>query len=188
MKTPADFHAVHVDVAPTAAMEKTQAARLELLDENEIIELSIKPSLWFIAIVALRFIAFVAAAAAVLALTMPREASYWSLTVAPLAVFACLARIVVASLQWASRVYVLTNRRVMRLAGVITVEVTDCPLRRVTGTQLDVGAVPRLLGLGTIHVLPVDNQLKPVVWEHVARVGDIHAKLVRAIKKAQSKQ
>lgn len=187
MKSPADFQAVHVDVTPASALDKTMTAQLELLDENEIIELSIKPSLWFILIVSLRLIAFVAAATLLVWLTSPPENAYRSIYLFPSAFFICLIRIVIASLQWASRVYVLTNRRVMRLAGVVTVEVTDCPLRRVTGAQVDLGVLPRPLGLGTIRITPLDAEHKPVVWEHVARVGDIYARLIRSIKKSQSR-
>jgi hypothetical protein len=184
---PHDFQAVHVDVSPAATVDKPRAAQLELLDDNEIIELSIKPSLWFVAIVSLRFVAFVAFLVAIVLLTAPAGGAYWPAYVLPSAILACLARVVFASLQWASRVYILTNRRVMRLAGVVTVEVTDCLLKRVTGTNLELGTLPRLFGLGSIRIVPLGNEQKPVFWEYVAPAGDIYAKLVRAIKKAQSK-
>ena len=187
MKTVHEFQAVHVDVSPAATVEKSRAAQLELLDDNEIIELSIKPSLWFVAIVSLRFVAFVAIIVAIVLLTTPATGSIWPVYILPSAILACLARVVFASLQWASRVYVLTNRRVMRLSGVVTVEVTDCLLKRVTSTNLELGTLPRLLGLGSIHITPVGENQKPVIWEYVAPAGDIYAKLVRAIKKAQSK-
>jgi uncharacterized membrane protein YdbT with pleckstrin-like domain len=179
--------AVHVDANPVGAIDKTPAAQLELLDGDEIVELSIKPSRWFIAIVSLRFVVVVGALAAILALATRDRPTPFTAYAVFLAVLAVLVRIVVASLQWASRVYVLTNRRVMRLAGVLNVELADCRLTRISGTNLRLGTIPRLFGLGSIHITPAVEQPPPIVWEHVAKAGEIYAKVVRAIKKAQSK-
>jgi uncharacterized membrane protein YdbT with pleckstrin-like domain len=184
----AHVEAVHVDASPAATVDEARAARLELLDGDEIIELSIKPSLWFIAIVSVRLVVVVGALATGMVIAMGGSGAPVVTYVVPLAVLAAFVRVVVASLQWASRVYVLTNRRVMRLSGVLRVDVVDCQLTRVTGTNLRLGAGQRLLGLGSICITPAGETLDSIVWEHVAKAGEIYAKLVRAVKKAQSKQ
>ena len=182
------YDAVHVDVNPAAALDEARSARLEFLEGDEIIELSIKPSLWFIVIVSLRFIFAVAAAAILIAWAARNAGSPLEAYVAPLALLSVVARVVIAALQWASRVYILTNRRVMCVAGVLGVAVDDCRLRLVGATNLELSPAPRLLGLGTIRITPGGEKPRSIAWEHVARAGEIYAKLIRAVKKAQSRQ
>lgn len=180
--------AVHVDVNPAATIDETRAARLDLLDGDEIVELSIKPSPWFIAIVSMRVVVIMAVLAAAVLVVTPGSGTVVAAYAVSTAVLAALVRVVIASLQWASRVYVLTNRRVMCLSGMLSVEIADCQLTRVGGTNLRLGAAQRLLGLGSICITPAGDKPDPIVWEHVARAGEIYGKLVRAVKKAQSKQ
>jgi uncharacterized membrane protein YdbT with pleckstrin-like domain len=188
MNDEAHVGAVHVDANPAAAIDEPRAARLELLDGDEIVELSIKPSLWFIVIVSMRWVVIVGVLAAGITIATRDGGGLVAAYVVALAVLAAVVRVVVASLQWASRVYVLTNRRVMRLSGVLSVDIADCQLTRVGGTNLRLGAAQRLLGLGSICITPAGEKAEPITWAHVAKAGAIYAKLIRAIKKAQSKQ
>jgi hypothetical protein len=121
------------------------------------------------------------------ALTIEHDAGSLITYAAALAVLAAVMRLVVASLQWASRVYVLTNRRVMRFSGVANVEVLDCGLKDVSRANMELGGVQRMLRLGTIHMTPSRESRPTIVWDHVARAADVYAKVVRAIKKAQSR-
>lgn len=188
MTSETQIEAAHVDVNPVATIEDAPAGRIELLDDDEVVELSIKPSLWFIAIVSVRVVAVAVLLAAAVVLASGDSGSVFAAYFVTLATLAAVVRVVVASMQWASRVYVLTNRRVMRLSGVLTVALTECALRRVEGTRLRQDPVQRQLRLGTICVGPVGGCEAPIVWEHVARAEEIHERVVRAIRKAQSKR
>jgi uncharacterized membrane protein YdbT with pleckstrin-like domain len=181
------FDAVHVDANPAATVDEAPAAQIKLLDQDEIVELSIKPSLWFVAIVSARVVVLVGAAAAIVTFAMRDSSSLVAAYVVPLAVLVAVLRVVVASLQWASRVYVLTNRRVMRLAGMLNVDITECQLARIGRINLRLTTVQRMLGLGSICMAPAGDSEPMIVWDYVAKAGEIHAKLIRAIKKAQSK-
>lgn len=181
------FDAVHVDANPAATVEEAPAAQIELLDQDEIVELSIKPSLWFVPIVSARVVVLVGAVAAVATVVMRGSSPVLAMYVVPLAVLAALLRVVIASLQWASRVYVLTNRRVMRFSGVLSVDIADCRLARIGRTNLRLTTVQRGLGLGSICMSEAEDSEPAIVWDHVAKAGEIYAKLIRAIKKAQSK-
>ena len=64
------FDAVHVEATPTAAIDERRAAPLELLDQDEIIELSIRPSLWFVPIVSARASALIVAVAVAMSLVV----------------------------------------------------------------------------------------------------------------------
>lgn len=188
MTDAAHVDAAHVDANPAAALDEPRAARLELLDGDEIVELSIRPSLWFIVIVSMRWVVVAGLLTAAFTVATRDGSRQVAACAVALGLLVVVVQLVVASLQWASRVYVLTNRRVMRLSGVLSVNIADCQLTRVTGANLRLGAAQRLLGLGTICITPAGDQPQPITWEHVARAGTIYAKLIRAIKKAQSKQ
>jgi hypothetical protein len=180
--------AAHVDVNPAATIDEAPAAPLEMLDKNEIVEFSIKPSLWFIAIVSARFVLLVGVLAAIVAVVTRDRGTQLAAYVASLAVLAAVSRIVVASLQWASRVYILTNRRVMRFSGVLTVSIAECPLKQIKHTNLQLDAVQRTLRLGSICMTPAVEQAAMIIWEHVAKVGQVYERLIRAIRRAQSGQ
>lgn len=185
MNADARLDAVGQEVNGAAAIEASSVA-IELLDESEIVEFSIKPSLWYIVFVSARFLGAAALLAIAGALFRGENADSLTTYLAALASIAALLRVAIASLQWASRVYVLTNRRVMRCSGVLNVDVVDCKLADVARTHMQLGSVQRTLRLGTIQITPADQRQTPIAWEHVARAGDIYAKVVRAIKKAQS--
>jgi uncharacterized membrane protein YdbT with pleckstrin-like domain len=187
MNDEAHVEAVHVDANPAASIDEFRAAQLELLEGDELVELSIKPSLWFIAFVSMRWVLIIGVVAAGITVATSDSGGPVAAYVVALAVLAAVVRVVVASLQWASRVYVLTNRRVMCFSGVLSVDNADCQLTRVGGTNLRLGAAQRLLGLGSICIAPAGENAEPIVWEHVAKAGTIYAKLIRAIKRAQSK-
>lgn len=186
MSQAAGLEAVHVDAAPAAAAEKAAAAKLELLDGDEIVQFSIKPSLWYIPVVSFNWVVGAGVVAAVLAAAQPDVHSSAVSVALLVLVLVALARIAVAALQWASRLYVLTNRRVMRFHGVLTVEAAACPLKRISQVRPVVAWYQRLLQLGSIELTPVIDNSIPIVWEHVAYPEEVYEKLVRAIRKSQS--
>ena len=58
-------------------------------------------------------------------------------------IFLIAGRVMGAVLQWMGRLYVLTDQRIIRLAGVFISDLYDCPLRKVSrieGDGVDKGA------------------------------------------------
>jgi hypothetical protein len=88
-------------------------------------------------------------------------------------------------LQWMGRLYVLTDLRIMRLAGVFHVDVFECPLRKVARTLLDQTVRDRLLQIGTITIIPEDEQSAPGQWLLVSRPARIHDRVQRAVARAK---
>jgi len=175
--------ALQVHMPPVAAVPKARAEALELLDDDEIVQLSIKPSLWFVPIVSARaVVVFVGVAILLVAFA---GGSFQATGVALVAVLAAVARVAIASLQWASRLYVLTNRRVMRFSGVLRVRVAACPLTRVGDARLHVSDYQRLLRLGTIRMQPDGASGDPVTWSHLSRPDPVYEIVTRAIQNAR---
>jgi hypothetical protein len=186
-----DFPRPALSVAPAdavsaPALPSTHAASIKLLGGDEIIQFSIKPSLWMIPMVSAR----VAAVTLLLALAVAISSqSTWappqSLAVTALLLTA-VARVLIASLQWASRLFVLTNRRVLRFSGIVDVKVAECALARIARTDLLLTIPQRLARVGSIRMTPSDDRLTVVTWEHVGRPAHVYQLLIRAIRNAQS--
>ncbi len=186
MRASPTLEAVHSEVGTMATLDQVRARPLAMLDGGEIIELSIKPSLWYLPISAGRFTVLCALLAIATGLVAPPAASAaGTLTIAGF-LAAAVVRVGVAALQWASRLYVLTNRRVLRFRGILTVHVNECPLSRVAEAELHSSIPQRLLRLGSIRVQPLDKRLEAVSWEHIARPAQVHETLLRAIRRARS--
>jgi hypothetical protein len=169
-----------------ATLEKVQPRKLAMLDGGEIIELSLKPSLWYIPIVCGRYATLSVVLALVLAVFVPPADSSGS----ALLVIACLGTamglISVAALQWASRLYVLTNRRVLRFKGVSTVELLERPLAGLDCVEVHASPLQRFLRLGSIRLIGRDGQAAPLTWEHLARPDEVRQKLNEAIHRARN--
>lgn len=169
--------------APAAVTPVALAARL--LENDEIIELSLKPSLWFIPGIALRYLAGLVLLAVGFSFAAGGMDAGLRATVFNAFSLATVATLVIAALNWASRVYILTNRRVMCFAGIVSVQVRECPLARVAAADLKQNALERPLRLGAIEVRSADAGVPAVEWTYVARPQEVHEKLLRAIQRSR---
>jgi hypothetical protein len=182
---PAEAWQVEAPVLQTAAIERLRAAALEL-DEDEIIELSVKPSLWYIPL---------ASARTVLSMVGLGGLTWWlgnhgdtnaGALIWCLLIAVTVARVAWAALTWASRHYVLTNRRVMRYTGVLRADVIACPLRRVRQVRLEPNAPAVGLGLGRVRILSEHDPARLVLWDFLARPDEIYPIVARAVKRSQN--
>ncbi len=158
----------------------------QLLDGGEIVHFSIRPSTWFIVIESVRWIVFAGLLAA-MAIGGVIDANYRN-EVLKLAILLAGGRVLWASLEWASRMYVLTNRRVMSIHGVFRAELFECALDRIQGTRLTSTLAERIVRAGTVSFQPA--QAEGVLggghsWRTVARPQEILEKLRRAIDRAR---
>jgi membrane protein YdbS with pleckstrin-like domain len=191
VNSPGRCDSTTTDVAPVSeaqpvAVQKA-AVKLEL-EGDEIIQFSVKPSLWFIPLVSARWVLALALLGAALAIATRGN---WGLqTTVALQVLASLAaiRIGVATLEWASRHYVLTNRRVMRFKGIFTADVAACPLAKIGRVDLLVRGHERVLRLGTIRMESSLPDTPAILWEDLPHPAQIHEALLRAIRKSQSRE
>jgi hypothetical protein len=90
-----------------------------------------------------------------------------------------------AILQWMGRYYILTDMRIVRLAGVFSIDLFDCPLRRVARTLLESTFKERLCRIGSITIIPQDDQMPPDQWQMVAHPHQVHDQILAAITRAK---
>ena len=157
-----------------------------LLGGGEVVILAIKPSLWFILFVSARGLILIALAL-LLALQVPNWIWPFALSGAALVkVSLALAalRLAVAVLQWVSRLYVLTNRRVMRIRGIFNVDLFECPLIKIQNTFLTLALYERLCRLGSIHFATAGTGQIEATWQHIAHPLEAHEQVRDAITRA----
>jgi Bacterial PH domain len=195
----ADFPPVHAaESAAIAAASGTRVSPLaallsgQVLRDGELVLLVLNPSLWFILFQSIRF-----AAAVVLVLLCARVLGDRHQFVHGIAYFETGAfliggRLMFAVVQWMRRLYVLTDRRVIRLAGVFSVDVFECPLRKVAQTRVTTSFKERICRVGSIEIQPCEppggseETLAAIVWQTVPRPIEVNERLAAAIRRAKN--
>jgi membrane protein YdbS with pleckstrin-like domain len=158
-----------------------------LLDGDEIIILAIKPSPWYVLVRSARFLIVTAIFSYVAWWLAWRTAWIETSAVVQVVALVAIARLFVAFLGWVSRLYVLTNRRIMRVRGVRTVDMHACPLIKLRSAEVLAGPVERAVGLGTIVFETTALALDPLAtWEYVSRPADVREQVQRAIERAHA--
>ncbi|MGD0387729.1 MAG: PH domain-containing protein [Tepidisphaeraceae bacterium] len=179
-------HLAEAAATPAAAAAHTTSLGTLLgshvLRDGELVLMILKPSLWFIVFNSLAFATGVAVAAAALALVDRRTHDHFYLESA---LFVIIGRLMWAVLQWMGRIYILTDQRVLRITGVFTVDLFDCPLRKVVRTRTVSSSRERLVAVGSIEIIPSDEAMPSAVWQTIARPKEIHERLQAAIARAK---
>jgi len=156
-----------------------------LLDGDEIVILAIKPSLWFVVFMSARWVAGMLLVV-LLAGWLGRSVLYLSTPmIVQGAVALAGARVGFALLQWVSRLYVLTNRRIMRLRGILNIDLFECQLTKIQNTYLTLAWYERLTGLGTISFATAGTGGIEVSWTNVNSPLELHERVRSAIQRVQ---
>ncbi len=164
-------------------MAHGQADLGDVLDGGEIVLFALKPSMWYLVLVSARWLA----GAVVIILLAPllfqaRSATAELLTQSALLVTAI--RLILALLQWSSRLYVLTNRRVMCYRGLMHVSVFESPLVHIRNTYVNASSVERRCKVGSIGFSLQGGKQVDDWWEQVSDPHAIHKRIRRAIENA----
>lgn len=168
-----------VDVLAPAGMQ-------QVLQDGETVILALRPSPWFILIDG-SWVYFASIFVALLLAWLAHQP--WSPVILPeTQIFPLLAtvlsiRIVWKFLDWANRVYVLTDQRIMRRRGVIQYSLIEAPLDRIQHSAIFTRVVERVLGLGTIGFATAGSGRFEVIWEMIANPIEIHRKVNDAIER-----
>lgn len=166
-------------VTPLAALLSRHVLR-----DGEVVILMLRPSLWFIPFVCLRF------AAVVLILMINaqifNEQLHWHARLYnEVGVLLLVGRLMIAVLQWLGRLYILTDMRVVQMVGVFGVEISDCPLRKVGRVRVIYTVKERLLRLGSVEIIPFDDAFPVGLWQTVSRPREVHKVIVQAMRRAK---
>jgi uncharacterized membrane protein YdbT with pleckstrin-like domain len=94
-----------------------------------------------------------------------------------------MIRLIWKVIDWANRIYVLTDRRVLRRRGVILLSIVEAPLGRVQHSAIYARILERLLGLGTIGFATAGSNSFEVVWELISDPIGTHRRILEAIER-----
>ncbi|MBO0857376.1 MAG: PH domain-containing protein [Chloracidobacterium sp.] len=88
-------------------------------------------------------------------------------------------------LIWKNRQYVVTNWRVIQIAGVFSKEVSDSSLEKVNDVKLDQSFWGRLLGYGSIEILTA-SELGVSKFNKIGRPIQLKTAMLNAKEKSES--
>jgi hypothetical protein len=168
----------------TAAAPMAALLTRHILQDGEVILLILKPSILFIVLSMLRFAAvvlIVMIAAKVFDERLPGQAR----TYVEAGIFLLGGRLMWSVLQWMSRLYILTDLRIIRLSGVFQLEIFDCPLRKVARTRILRTMREQICRLGSIEIIPSDERLPIGTWQMVSRPILVNEQIVAAVNRAK---
>ena len=160
----------------------------QLLHSGEVIILLIKPSPWYILLESMRFLAMTAL---LLAIALLGE-SYWSailrisrIDLILFTIAVCGLRLVWQFLEWLSRVYVLTDRRVIRMMGVLRIQIFETQLKRIQHTVTLFSIRERMFGLGTIGFATAGTGAVEATWRMVGKPLEVHRVVLETLNRYQ---
>lgn len=174
------------DGADLASPAESAAPAAAHLQDGEVIILALRPSGWFVLLTAWP----VLAAAVLVALAgwaagvffpraVPRQTLLW----------VCLLigalRLLAGCLQWASRLYVLTNRRALRIRGGPRAEMVEVALKNVVQTHVSVSRLERVFGIATLVFEVADPPGPGASWAHIAGAGEVKQIVDEAVRRAR---
>lgn len=121
---------------------------------DEAVRAAFRPSAWFILLHApgaMVSILLLIGASAAWAMIGPGAREIGWLLVR-IGVLAFVLNVLVGIARWFSRLYVVTDRRVIVVAGVLSQSAADVPLQRVQHATVSKSLIERVLGLGTVGI------------------------------------
>jgi uncharacterized membrane protein YdbT with pleckstrin-like domain len=157
-----------------------------LLQGDETVLLLLKPSLLFIPLSTLSFLLSVAVLSFLLAWLdqrFPQHIPWRDDQVIALGIVVCVLRLLWQFLEWANRVYILTDRRVIRRRGVIRVNVFECRLENLQQTAVFQSLRERLFFLGTLCFATAGAARFIALWEYVKDPFDVQRTVAEAVER-----
>ncbi len=158
------------------------AGLLGTLPEGEVVILALKPSVWFIVLSRLGWLVAITLAGVAWNLlsdlgtiALPRS-TIFSATAALVAMVLAWRLV-----DWQQRLYVLTDRRVLRVSGIVRQTTTEIPLGRVQSVSLHKSVRERVCGLGSIGISSGSAAAAEVGWYMLRRPHDALAKVRDAV-------
>lgn len=156
-----------------------------VLRDGETVLLVIRPSVWFIVLTSLQFLAITAILMIGARLLGDERLPGRVINYHQAGVVLMIGRLLWAGLQWMGRIHILTDLRALRMSGVARVRIEDCPLRKIARVRLVRPLRERVAFAGTIEIIPFDDQHPIQFWQTINRPRHVHAIINQAVLKAR---
>lgn len=167
--------------SPQAVRAVAPPVAIDILDEDEIIILLVQPSPWYIPLSCLGSLAAIAFITLLMAWSSRFPVAPWTDGVAfGLGAILSIGRLSWQAIDWSQRLYVLTDRRLIRRSGVFRSTAESLPLRDIRHTVVLAAPRERLLGVGTI-IFATAFAISRHSWDVVRRPHDVSAMVREAV-------
>ncbi|MFW5839166.1 MAG: PH domain-containing protein, partial [Planctomycetota bacterium] len=103
----------------------------------------------------------------------------------PACMVIALLRVYLACLQWMKRVYILTNRRVIRFRGLFRTEIFDCPLTGIQSASLSQSSGERFFRVASLFFEIPGMEPDAGVWLHLPRPHDVEEIVQQALRQSR---
>lgn len=164
------------------AEDEHPPAVMALLGDGEIVIGVYRPSLWYVLLWPLGSLLFIAGLVFALAwLTQFNWANWSDMQAFGLGMIFAGIRLGWQFLDWANRLYVLTDRRVIRRRGVFQVDVFEARLDRIQQTSVLQLVRERIFGLGSIAFATAGTSRLEAYWEAVRSPFEVQKTVLEAI-------
>ncbi len=166
--------------APTLAI----ALPAGLVEDDEVVILLLRPSILYILLASLGSLLVIAVVTLALMYLGRLSDVAWIDTLAfGLGITIGIVRLAWQGLEWWSRLYVLTDRRVIRRKGVLRPSVFEAQLRDIQHTSVFQLLRERTLGLGSIGFASAGSDVFDAFWVMIREPFAVHRTIVEAIER-----
>ena len=86
-------------------------------------------------------------------------------------------------LEWASRLYILTDRRIICRGGVLRLSVFETQLKNIQHTSVFASLRERVTGLGTIGFATAGSDTFEAFWSMIRQPFAVHKTVVETIRR-----
>ena len=172
------------DTPELTAPPITQALPAGFVDDDEVVILLLRPSMLYIPLASLSGLLVIAVVTLALMYLGRLVGMPGTDTVAfGLGVAGGIARLAWQGLEWWSRLYVLTDRRVLRRKGVLRPTVFEAKLCDIQHTSVFRRLRERTCGLGSIGFASAGSEVFNAFWVMIRQPFAVHRTVVEAIER-----
>ena len=183
--SPAPHPHHHAAAAPAIAALATPAphsALLGTLPDGEAVILALKPSVWFVILSRFGWLLAITA----LGVGWNLVSDFGTIALPRSTIFSVTAALLAGVLGWRAvdwqlRLYVLTDRRILRISGIVRQTTIEIPLAKVQSVALHKSLRERLCGLGSIGISSGSAQAVQVSWYMLRRPHEALAAVREAV-------
>lgn len=169
------------------AVVSDQAIPERILRDGEQIILAVKPSAWFILLDSIQTLIILGVMAAfvmlidVVGIYLPAEIRRGLLMGLLLGIG---LTVLFSGFRWLGRLYVLTDRRLLRIYGFVRVSVYECELSRISSVDVIAGLAERIVGIGSLRFEIKDNPYTNPDWINISHVQNVAEEVRAAVSRA----
>ena len=158
----------------------------QILQEDEIVLLLTKPSLFWLLYSSFPFLLATSLVGVLFAQISLSIAGINPSPVALVVVLVCVGRLIWALLVWTSHIYMLTNIRILTIKGVINVHMFQAHLRKIQNLRAYQPLGQRIFGTGTLgfSTAAAAGEAESA-WVMINRPLEVQEQVVAAMNKAK---